>query len=383
MKSRIIFITLALILIDCVQAEEWIHPDFAEAITRIKTSYDPGGFFSRPNHTFAKRVDEWGNPGISLALSYDNEIIWLMTYGVADEETTTAIERSTQFQAASISKSFTAARVLQLVEAEVLDLDEDINNYLSSWKLLERSGFEEEGITIRDILSHRAGLSPRDFIGYAQGETIPSLPDILDGRGNSPRVEISTRPGIDYRYSGGGYIVLQQIIEDVTHQDFADSMEEHVLSPLGMNSSTFSLLNPTNDSRQAIASGYTSEDGPIEGKWRNFPEAAPAGLWSTPTDLLKYASEIQNILQTKQDGILSYETVVQMLTPRSNEGYGFGHSVGEYTFSHTGRNPGYISLMIAGLESPLALAVMTNSSNPRVWRETWRSVDREFQVTKE
>src|SRR3546814_9919914 len=120
---------------------------------------------------------------------------------------------------------------------------------------------------------------------------------------NSAPLRVDTLPGIRYRYSGGGYEVVQQLVADAARQPFAQVMQEKVLDPVRMTSSTFML--PLSDDRKAIAAcGHTYSGEPVEDCWNRYPEAAAAWLWTTPSDLARlgrseeHTSELQSLMRT-------------------------------------------------------------------------------------
>src|SRR6185295_15146166 len=123
-------------------------------------------------------------------------------------------------------------------------------------------------VTVRRILCHGAGLTVHGFRGYAIGSEIPTLVQVLDGvrPANTAAIRVDMVPGSKWRYSGGGYTVLQQLLVDVSQQPFPIFMDETVLKPLGMKSSTFEQTLP-DEKRPKAATGYRSDDKAIDGGW--------------------------------------------------------------------------------------------------------------------
>ncbi|MEQ9230129.1 MAG: serine hydrolase domain-containing protein, partial [Cyclobacteriaceae bacterium] len=150
-------------------------------------------------------MKELGIPGVSIAVMNNGVIEWAKGYGIADSLENRKVTTETLFQAGSISKPVAATRALQLMEQGLIDLDVNVNTYLSGWKLPDNEFTEKEKVTTRRILNHSAGLTVSGFPGYMTGETIPSLPEILDGKGNTDPVRVYKEPGGDWSYSGGGY----------------------------------------------------------------------------------------------------------------------------------------------------------------------------------
>lgn len=167
-------------------------------------------------------------------------MLWAAGFGQRQAGSIRPVGVETVFQAASISKPTTAMGVMLLAEQKVLNLDEDVNASLKSWtipKSKEGSG----GVTLRRLLSHSAGISVHGFAGYADGERVPRLVDVLKGTppANSAPVVIERQPGAGFQYSGGGYCIVQQLLEDVETKPFEDIMNRLVLAPCGMKHSTF------------------------------------------------------------------------------------------------------------------------------------------------
>jgi len=136
-------------------------------------------------------------------------------------------------------------------------------------------------------------------MGYEAGMPIPNLLDILDGKGyaNNDPVRVESVPGSKYNYSGGGYEVLQLLIEDVTNQSFREYMKDHLLQELGMNSSDF--IQPIGGPiKTRAASGHDAGGNVLPGKWHAYPELAAAELWTTPADLARLAIELQKAAAT-------------------------------------------------------------------------------------
>ena len=294
---------------------------------------------------FASRPDPAAVPAASIAVVVDQQTV-IEAWGA---------ETSTLFQAASISKPVAAMVALRLVADGQLDLDADVNRFLTSWQL---PGDAEVSVTVRHLLCHGGGLSVRGFPGYRQDEALPSLVDILDGRppSNTPAVRREDPPGREWRYSGGGYQVLQQLLEDVTGRAFADLAGELVLRPAGMTTATYAQPDPADAAAPQI-------EGRPEA-WMIYPEHAAAGLWCTPTDLLHLAQAIQSAVAGEPGAVLPQELAGQMVTPQlgdSGLGLGIGGDGDRRNFSHAGGNYGYRCAMLGAVNTRNAAVLMTNS----------------------
>jgi CubicO group peptidase (beta-lactamase class C family) len=301
-------------------------------------------------------------PGVSVAVIYDGKIAWAKGYGVTQAGGDTPITPATLFQAASISKSVTAIAAMRMVQDGVLELDRPANDYLVSWKLPAPS---DSGIvTVRQLLSHTAGVTVSGFPGYAAGKPVPTLIQVLNGvpPAVTEPVRVTSAPGTEWRYSGGGYTVIQQLMMDVDKKPFAALMDDRVLRPMQMHDSGF--LQPASAvmlGRAAMphdSSGIAYAGGP----W-TYPELSAAGLWSTPTDLAKLLIGLQGAAAGKTAPFLTASMAKTMFTVVRN-GYALGFKMEAarslISFGHGGHNHGYQSSMLAYLDSGEGVVVMTN-----------------------
>lgn len=326
--------------------------------------------------TIADRMKALGVPGASVAVIDGGKVAWAKGYGVREAGKPDPVTPETLFQAASISKPVTALAALKLVQDRKLDLDADVNTVLKSWKVPDSPHLAREKVTLRRLLSHSAGFADRfGFPGYPVGVPRPSLPQVLDGQppaNTAPKaVRVADVPGVKFRYSGGGYVVVQLMIEDVTGRPFAPVLRETVLDPLGMDRSTFEQPLPDNRAGEAATGHYAGLQklvkGPtVKGRWHVYPEQAPAGLWTTPTDLARFAIEIQKAHAGESDKVLSKPMADAMLTPQPG-GWGLGFGLGgegdAARFDHSGSNEGFICLLVAFKGSGRGAVIMTNSSS--------------------
>ncbi|CAF4323353.1 unnamed protein product [Rotaria sp. Silwood2] len=306
-------------------------------------------------------------PAVSIALIHNGEIEWTKVYGYLGADAVKKADEFTLFQAASISKAVAAIAALQLVEQNKIDLDEDVNTYLKTWKIKNSSFTEKKPITLRGLLTHTAGLTVHGFNGYAQTEELPTLIQILNGEkpANSPAVISDLVPGSVWRYSGGGYVLMQQLLEDVTGSEFPTLMQRSVLSSIGMNRSTFELALPFLWPEQASI-GHDSSGKKISGNWHRYPESAAAGLWTTPTDLARYLIAIQKSLRGGSKQVLSKQMTEKMLTKHLGD-WGLGPALygdnDSLVFGHTGGNEGYRCLSFSYAYSGEGVVIMTNGND--------------------
>jgi dipeptidyl-peptidase-4 len=315
--------------------------------------------------TLAERMAAHKVPALSVAVIRDSKIEWAKAYGVQDKEAGTAATTETLFQAASISKAVAAGAALRLVEQGLPDLDADVNGTLASWKVPESPFTKDAKVTLRRILSHSAGLTVHGFEGYAGGKPVPTLLQVLNGDkpANSAPIRVDILPGSQWRYSGGGYTVMQQMMMDAARKPFPDIMRELVLAPAGMRSSTYEQPIPSERLARA-AVGYRADGAAIDGKRNVYPEMAAAGLWTTPSDLCRYAIAVMNALDGRPDALLSKDMVRRMLTvEKTPSGLGvFLSGEGEsLSFGHGGANEGFRCDFVAFPAKGIGAAIMTNS----------------------
>ncbi len=282
---------------------------------------------------------------------------------------------ATLFQACSISKPIAAFAMLRLVDRGVLDLDEDVNRRLTSWRVPPTAGWQPV-VTLRQLVSHSAGLTTSGFPGYRFDDELPTTTQVLDGVGptNTFGVRVDTVPGVQFRYSGGGILVVQQLLEDVTGTPLRELVRELVLEPLGMHDSDFAQPLPEGLHRRA-ATAHDEAGRPIEGRWHIYPELAAAGLWTTAGDLAKFACAVQNSYAATNGPLLSPELARELLTAQVQaserigglDQLGLGLFLGgtgpTSRFGHAGGNEGFRCHLLAYRDTGQGAAVMTNSDN--------------------
>lgn len=330
------------------------------------------------------RMQYYKTPGVSVAVINEGRIEWARAYGTLEAGGKAPVTTTTVFQAASLSKPVSAIAALRLVEQRKLDLDSDVNGSLKSWRVTKNEFTRTEKVTLRRILSDSAGLTVQGFRGYTANSPVPTVVQILDGvaPANSQPVRVDMIPGTKFRYSGGGYVLLQQLLTDVTGKPFPELLDQLVLKKLGMGHSTFQQDLPPRLASNAAA-GHLPKGEQINGRHFIYPELAAAGLWTTPSDLARFVIEIQRSLQGKSNKVLTRETTRQMLTPQiENSGLGlFIDGVeGSRRFSFSGSNVGFKSYLVGYFNSGQGAVVMTNSENgaPLVL-ELLRSIAAEYK----
>ena len=324
--------------------------------------------------TLSERMAHYKVPGVSIAVIENNKIEWAKAYGVLNVESGAPVTIGSLFEAASTTKLLTAAIVLHFAERGQLDLDEDVNSYLKSWKIPESEFALKQRITLRRLLTHQAGINRPDG-GFSEAEgSSPTLHQILKGEPpalNAPaRVEFV--PGSKWQYSNMGYLVIQQVVEDVLGKPFAEVAWESIFEPLGMTSSTLVYpLNAEDQKREAVPHD-------AEGKARK-PGMSPAavahgGLMTTPSDLALLTIELMRAYQGHSARIIS-QAMARLMFHRELEVNIMGFSVGEgvgvilhgegknFSFLHPGGNdPGACCWLEGVPESGRGVIIMSNGA---------------------
>lgn len=311
-------------------------------------------------------------PGVSIAVSRDFKIEWARGYGIADAGTGAPVTPDTLFQAASISKPVAAMVSLRAVQDGLFTLDQDVNTILESWKLPADPLMKDRPVTPRGLMSHTSGMGDAfGFPGYAPGAPLPTLPQILDGEApsNLRAVRLERPPLTAFEYSGGGVMIQQLALTDAAGRPFETLAREWVLDRLGMTNSTFEQPLPTARAARA-ARAHDRAGARMADPWHVYPEQAAAGLWTTPSDLLKVLIEVQTTLAVDPavsraaKGVLTRPIMLEMVTPVGVGPFAVGFGVqkeGEgWYFAHGGSNWGFRATVMGHRLKGYAAAIMTN-----------------------
>ena len=304
-------------------------------------------------------------PVVSYAIIKNNQIVAAAALSIDPK---LKVNKNSLLQAASISKSVSAYGALKLVNLGKFDLADSVNTHLSRWQIPSNVFTQQQPVLICQLLDMTSGLSVSGFPGHSIGDTLPSLLQILNGKppANTPPIRVFYQPGTKYFYSGGAFQVLELLIEDVTEQPFAKWMQQQILQPLAMHNSIYQYPLSSNLRRKTVP-GFLINGKMIAGGWNNYAIAAAGGLWSTPTDLAKFAINIANAYLGKDNHIISQLLAHQMLTRQKNTDYGLGVVVNgsgnNLNFRKAGHNLGYHSQLIMFPNSGDGLVIMTNSEN--------------------
>ncbi|NID14499.1 serine hydrolase domain-containing protein [Luteibacter yeojuensis] len=329
--------------------------------------------------TLAEEMKRLAVPGVAITVIDKGDIAWSGTYGVTTKGGE-QITPSTRFQAGSISKSVAALAMLRLAAEGKVSLDRPVNDYLTSWKLPDGDKGKASEVTLRRLLSHTAGLSVSFFPGYAAGTPLPTPIDILDGKppANTAPIRITSAPGSEWRYSGGGYFVAQQVAVDVTKEPFATWAKRSILDPANMTDSSFA---PAPHGR--YARGHRSADEPVPGGVYLYPESAAAGLWSTPTDLAHALLALADSIAGKPKALLPpsvAKVVLDPVVPGETVGFDTGGSGANQWIAKGGDTDGFASYMVLYPSRGQGVVVMTNSAaGATLARDLVRSVAQAYE----
>ena len=331
-----------------------------------------------------QRMQKYKVPGVSIAVIDAGSVAWARAYGTREAGGTDSVTIETLFQAGSVSKPVTAMTALRLVESGRLKLDEDVNRTLVSWRIPASDSSKGTAVTLRMLLTHSAGLTVHGFPGYAVGDSIPSLLQVLDGArpANTPAVRVDIRPGATFSYSGGGFCVVQQLLMDVMARPFPEIVAEAVLRPLGMAHSTFDQpVAPV--AGVSRAAGHGMDGSVIAGKWHRYPELAAAGLWSTPSDLALLVLEVQGAWRGSSRQVLSPGMTRKMLAPQILPTQGLGWRIegsgGSPRFEHSGDTDGFACTVMGYLGRNQGAVVMTNGTRGgSLVQEVLRGIAKEY-----
>lgn len=324
-----------------------------------------GASYAKPtlNAALIHAMQTYHVPVVGYAIIANNKIIVADTLSIDPK---IKVTKNSIFQAASISKSVSAYGALKLVAQHKLDLDQSVNSQLTSWQIPTNKFNKHNPVTLRELLTMTSGLSVSGFPGHEQDQPLPTLKEILEGkpRANTAPIRVFYSPGTKYYYSGGAFQVLQQLVEDTTQQPFSTWMNKEVLQPLEMQHSIFQYPLNTTLRAQAIP-GFNYAGTMIKKGWNNYAVAGAGGLWSTPTDLAKFALNIT--ISYHANGFLPKTLATEMLTRQKNTDYGLGVVVNgsgrTLNFRKAGHNLGYHSQLLMFPNTGDGIVVMTNSEN--------------------
>ncbi len=312
--------------------------------------------------------------GLSVAVIEDYKVIWTNQWGVKEAGSAEKIDVNTAFSTASITKPITAIVCAILEEKGLINLDDPISKYIKRWKLPKSDFTKDTEVTWKHLLSHTSGTSQSGFKDYYEGDSIPTIVQSLNGillsRTKEP-IKFLFKPGTNWEYSGGGYVIVQLALEDYLHKPMSAIVKEYLLDPLQLKNSTTiqpnekgfltNIAKVHNDNGEIIRTGI-----PIT------PQVAPSGLWSTPSDLAIIAIEMQKALLGKGNKVISTNVarkvtdIVTLMGPRG-WGYGWQRSIGwgnQEWFFHDGANTGVGGDVLANMKNGSGIIILVNGDKP-------------------
>ncbi|HEY6827019.1 MAG TPA: serine hydrolase domain-containing protein [Gemmatimonadaceae bacterium] len=336
------------------------------------------------------RMRSYHVPAVSIAVIDNFRVVFAKGYGVTEFGGTKPVDSTTLFLAGSISKPVFTSGFLRLLNERKISLDTNVNALLTSWHLPESRFTEHEKVTLRRLLTHTAGLTVWGFPGYALGGPVPTVPQVLDGLppANTPAVRNDTTPGARWLYSGGGMTIAQLASTDIAKEPFPSLMRRLILQPAGMTRSTYE--NPLPQARRSeAASGHEQLDTPVPGGFHVYPEMAAAGLWTTPSDLARWAIALARSYRGEPGGVLPTAVAREMvskqarvLPPYGNGYWGLGVTVNgdgdSLVFSHGGRDEGFVADMFMSPSKGRGFVIMMNGVTGGIMQEIERAFAEEY-----
>lgn len=304
-------------------------------------------------------------PALSVAVVHKGKLDWSAAWGRNQTDGAFA-DCGTLFQAGSLAKPLTVLAAMRLKAEGLIDFDQSIETYLSSYHLPTGLQTTINPVTFRNLLSHTSGLTTGGYAGYPQNEPIPSDQQIARGEipSNSGKIEVPNVPGTSLAYSGGGYTVVEIALQDQLHASFEQIMRKWLLTPVGMKQADFTMPLPSSR-HPNTARGHQIDGSIIPGGWNNYPEQAAAGLWATATDLAMFLVEIHKGYEGKST-IFTQASIHELLAnPIDNHAFGFRLiGEGDQVFvTHYGGTVGYRAGMTLNLQTGNGAVFLTNSDN--------------------
>lgn len=314
-------------------------------------------------------------PGLSFAVVDNYQVVYSHTAGLKETGTQNKIDSNTAFSTASISKPVTATIVAMLAEQGKLELDAPVSQYLRRWSIPTSQFTQNKPITFRHLLTHTAGTSQGGFADFNLGDDIPTPIESLNGikllRYNSP-ISVNFTPESDWEYSGGGYVIAQIAIEDITGKSLQQLAEDMIFTPLNMQHTTmFQNGHPkflSNVAKAHDGNQKVMKDGIII-----CPQIAPSGMWSTAIDMAKFTIEYQKALAGKPTKVISKwvaEATTKVHSLKKVGGWSAGWMRMEAKgnldwFSHGGSNTGTGGHVMSTMQGGKGIIVFINASTPQ------------------
>ncbi|MFJ7983131.1 serine hydrolase domain-containing protein [Lysinibacillus xylanilyticus] len=316
-----------------------------------------------------ERMEHYRIAGLSLVAIEKGKISKTDHFGVLEAGTDKKIKEDSIFNACSISKFLTSVLLMKLVEQDIVDLDEDINKKLVSWKVPDNPFTKHKKVTLRNLLCHQSGIVDPEssFMPVESFKEIPSIVDILNGK--TPychtSIEVTYEPESEFHYSDAGFCLIQLLIEDITQKPFSHLMDNFIFKPLSMTNSTFSTSLSTS-SMDNFACGHDQNGAIIPGKYSIYPYLTACGIWTTPGDLAKLLLDIMNTVKGQSKiGITTKQVNELFRSQGCKEWTGLGVFLDgtdeKLEFSSLGWGVGFQCMLVAYPHLEQGIVMMTNT----------------------
>ncbi len=377
-----VFVFIGMITLPALVSAQSGRAEKAQIAQRIKNvesgllEFKPGAPPGEKKWTLAERMAVHKIPGVSIAVIDGYKVDWVKAYGVLKAGSDAVVTPESIFQAASTTKVLTATLVLHFLEKGRIDLDTDVNTYLKSWRVPENEFTKQKKVTLRLLLTHQSGLPATNF-PHDEKAGVPTLVQVLKGEfpaQNKPAI-VEYLPGNKWQYSNVGYVVLQQILEDISGKPFAQLAREVIFEPIEMKSST--MVYPLDAKARAREAMPHDEKGQVGEPGLPPSALAQGGMLTTPSDLARLTIELMHAYQGRSSRLLSQNTVRQMFHKEADLdpkifGFPVGQGLGvmlmgkgkDFSFAHPGSNyPGTTCWLVGYPELGKGAVIMANGAN--------------------
>ena len=320
------------------------------------------------------RIREGNGYGVSMAVQFKDEL-WTYCAGSGRYGRDDPVNPNMLFQAGSVSKPMFALTLLRYADKGRIDLDADISGVVPDY-------VKKGPMTFAALLSHTAGFNLHGFPGYRADHEPLSLEDVLNGKGRTPKLRRIRPYGRQHLYSGGGITLAELAFTRITGVTLREAFQREVAEPLGLiRTGYFQPLDEELVPGAAFGGRLAEKEDPAHG-YHYYPEHAAAGLWSTPTELVKIGLALSRSYRG-ESGLLRQETARRMLTPVLDSYglciYNLRGDIGE----HDGWNEGFLTEWIFSLREDLCVASMLNRSTDELdWKQSEIAIQL-FQTAEE
>jgi len=316
-----------------------------------------------------ERMEHYHITGLSLVAIEKGKISKTDHYGVLETGTNKKINEHSIFNSCSISKFLTSILVMKMVEQGILELDEDVNKKLVSWKVPDNPFTKHKKVTLRNLLCHQSGIVDPEgsFMEVESFNETPSTEEILNGKTAycPTTIEVTVEPESEFHYSDAGFCLIQLLIEDITQKPFAHLMDDFIFKPLNMTNSSFSTALSTSN-LENFACGHDQNGALIAGKYSIYPYLAACGIWTTPSDLTKLLLDIMNAIKGQSKIGLTTKLVKELFNSQGcKEWTGLGVFLDgtdeKLEFSSLGWGVGFQCMLVAYPYLEKGIVMMTNT----------------------